>query len=218
MTNNKNNKKSIDGSTRDFVPIKEVKDGIVVLEDGTLVAISLATSINLSLKSFEEQQGVLNSFKSFLNTLDFSTQISIQSRKMDINPYIELLESRLKDQENDLIKLQTMEYIAFIKNFADNVNVMEKQFFLVTSYRPATVSTDSGAGMLSGLFGGKKEDSKEAERISFEEGRIQLEQRISLLQGTLGRTGVKTKLLDTEAVLEVFYSIYNPGAESDLIV
>lgn len=212
------NKKTTHGSTRDFVPIKEVKDGIIILEDGTLVAISLATSINLSLKSFEEQQGILNSFKSFLNTLDFSTQISIQSRKMDINPYIELLEGRLKEQENELIKLQTMEYISFIKNFAENVNVMEKQFFLVTSYKPATVTTDAGSSLLAGVFGGKKSNKEENNRLSFEEGKIQLEQRISLLQSTLGRTGVKTKLLDTEAVLEVFYSIYNPGAESDLIV
>ena len=209
--------KNIHGSTRDFVPIKEVKDGIIVLEDGTLVAISLATSVNLSLKSYEEQQGVLNAFKSFLNTLDFSVQIAIQSRKMDIGPYIELLESRLKQQENELIKLQTMEYINFIKNFAENVNVMDKQFFLVTSYKPAVISASSG-GILSGLFGNKKKEEDESDRLTFEEGRIQLEQRISLLQSTLGRTGVKTKLLDTEAVLEVFYSIYNPGAESDLIV
>ncbi len=211
-------KKNIQGSTRDFVPIKEVKDGIIVLEDGTLVAISLATSINLSLKSYEEQQGVLNSFKSFLNTLDFSTQIAIQSRKMDIGPYMELLEEKLKVQENELIKLQTMEYINFIKNFSENVNVMDKQFFLVTSYKPAVVSSESGGGFISNLFGKSKKDQSDSDKLTFEEGRIQLEQRISLLQSTLGRTGVKTKLLDTEAVLEVFYSIYNPGSESDLIV
>jgi hypothetical protein len=210
-------KTNIQGSTRDFVPIKEVKDGIIVLEDGTLVAISLATSINLSLKSYEEQQAVLNSFKSFLNTLDFSVQISIQSRKMDIGPYLELLESRLKEQDNELIKLQTIEYINFIKNFSENVNVMDKQFFLVTSYKPVVISANS-SGFLGGLLGGKKKAQDESDRLTFEEGRIQLEQRISLLQSTLGRTGVKTKLLDTEAVLEVFYSIYNPGAESDLIV
>ena len=213
------NKKTIAGSTRDFVPIKEVKDGVVLLEDGTLVAISLATSVNLSLKSYEEQQGILNAFKSFLNTLDFSVQIAIQSRKMDIGPYIELLEARLREQENELIKLQTMEYISFIKNFAENVNVMDKQFFLVTSYKPVgTTVSNSKVGFLSGLFGSKQEDDEKAKQAKFEEARIQLEQRISLLQSTLGRTGVKTKLLDTEAVLEVFYSIYNPGAESDLIV
>ena len=204
----------INASTKSFVPIKEVKDGIIVLDDGTLVAIVLATSINLSLKSYEEQQGVLNAFKAFLNTLDVSVQIAIQSRKMDIAPYIELLESRLKEQENELIRLQTMEYINFIKNFSENVNIMDKQFFLVVSYKPAIAEVKSG--FLGSLFG--KKDEKKDDSLIYEEGRVQLEQRVSMITSSLGRTGVKTKLLDTESVLEVFYSIYNPGAESDLIV
>jgi len=203
------------GSTRDFVPIKEVKDGIIVLEDGTLVGIVLATSINISLKSYEEQQAVIASFQSFLNTIDFPIQISVQSRKLDIRPYIEMLEGRLKEQENELIKLQTMEYISFIKNFSDNIDIMDKHFFVVVSYKPALMSKNSG-GMISSLFGSKKTD-RESENLTFEEGKVQLEQRISVVESTLGRTGVRTKLLDTEAVLEVFYSIYNPGSETNLI-
>lgn len=211
--------KKIDGSTVNFVPIKEVKEGIVVLDDGTLVAISLATSINLSLKSAGEQTAILNSFKAFLNTLDFPVQIAIQSRKMDIEPYIKLLESRLKDQENELIKLQIMEYIAFIKNFTENINVMEKQFFLVVSYKSVIISGQSNNGFLSKILGNKnKKKTNENEDIVFRESRIQLEQRVSLVNSVLSRTGVKTKLLDTEAVLEVFYSIYNPGVERDLMI
>ena len=201
------------GSTRDFVPIKEVKDGIIILEDGTLVGIVLATSINISLKSYEEQQAVIASFQSFLNTIDFPIQISVQSRKMDIKPYIEILEKRLKEQENELIKLQTIEYINFIKNFTENIDIMDKHFFVVVSYQPALVSTKKG--FLGSLFGSKK--SEEDNKLTFEEGKVQLEQRISVVESTLGRTGVKTQLLDTEAVLEVFYSIYNPGSETNLV-
>ena len=211
------NREKIKGTTRDFVPIKEVKDGIITLEDGTLVAISLATSINLSLKSYEEQQAILNAFRAFLNTLDFSVQIAIQSRKMDISPYIEMLENRLKEQSNDLIKLQTMEYINFIKNFTENVNVMEKQFFLVTSYTPV-LNLNNSKGFFASLFGNKTEEDEKAKKAAYEEAKIQLLQRVSLLQSALGRTGVKTKLLDTEAVLEVFYQIYNPGSKGDLVI
>jgi type IV secretory pathway VirB4 component len=215
---NINTVKKAAGSTRDFVPIKEVKDGIVILEDGTLVAIVLATSINLALKSYEEQQGILNAFQNFLNTLDFQVQISILSRKMDIGPYIEMLEGRLKEQENELIKLQTIEYISFIKNFSENVNVMEKQFFLVVSYKPL-LETTKKLGIFGKLFSNSSNTSDEENSdIAFNSGRIQLEQRVATIESTLGRTGVKTKILDTEAVLEVFYSIYNPGTESDLIV
>lgn len=201
------------GSTRDFVPIKEVKDGIVILEDGTLVGIILATSINISLKSYEEQQAVIASFQAFLNTIDFPIQISVQSRKLDIKPYIELLEKRLKEQENELIKLQTIEYINFIKNFSENIDIMDKQFFVVVSYQPALVSAKKG--FFASIFKVKKNDGDD--KLTFEEGKVQLEQRISVVESTLGRTGVKTKLLDTEAVLEVFYSVYNPGSETNLI-
>ncbi len=203
--------KLISASTQDFVPIKEIKDGFVVLDDGTLVAISLVSSINIFLKSPEEQASVISSFQSFLNLLEFPVQISIQSRKLDIGPYIELLESKLKEQTNDIIKLQIIEYISFIKNFTDSVNIMDKQFFLVVSYKPAFGGNAPGKGLFS--FFNKKVESDLTEKDIFDEARTQLEQRVSLLEAGLTRTGVKMKRLDTEAVLEVFYSVYNPGGD-----
>jgi hypothetical protein len=205
-----NNVKKNTGSSQDFVPIKEMKDGLVVLDDGTLVSISLVTSVNISLKSPEEQAAVISSFQSFINILEFPVQISIQSRKMDINPYLELLESRLKDQVNEIIKLQTIEYISFIKNFNDAINIMDKQFFLVVSYKPVTFEPHKN-GILS-IFSKKDKNSSDlSDNAIFDEARSQIEQRSSLLNSGLSRTGVKIKRLDTEAALEVFYTIFNPG-------
>ena len=101
-------------ATQDFVPIKEIRDGIIVLKNGDLRAIVLANSVNLSLKSDDEQKATILQFQSFLNTLDFSIQMSVQSRKLDIRPYLLLLEERIKVQTEPLIKLQTKEYIEFI--------------------------------------------------------------------------------------------------------
>src|SRR5512142_1723057 len=103
-------------STQSFVPIKEVRDGIVVLKNGELRAIVLANSINLSLKSEDEQRATILQFQNFLNTLDFPVQISVQSRRLDIRPYLLLLENRMKVQNEPLLKLQTKEYIEFIRN------------------------------------------------------------------------------------------------------
>ncbi|PID83206.1 hypothetical protein CSB11_02575 [Candidatus Campbellbacteria bacterium] len=210
---NINSKKGI-GSSQDFVPIREIKDGFVVLDDGTLVSVSLVTSINLSLKSQEEQASVIASFQAFINLLEFPVQISIQSRKLDINPYLDLLEQRLKEQTIEIIKLQTIEYIGFIKNFTDAINIMDKQFFLVVSYKPITIDT-SKKGFLSMIGGEKKtEDEKQKQsRMVFEEAKSQLEQRVGLLTSGLSRTGVKIKKLDTEAALEVFYSTFNPTSK-----
>src|SRR5450830_1919419 len=104
-------------AAQEFVPIKEVRDGVIVLKDGGLRAIVLANSTNLSLKSDDEQKATILQFQSFLNTLDFYIQISIESRKLDIRPYLLMLEDRMKIQTEPLMKLQTKEYMDFIRNF-----------------------------------------------------------------------------------------------------
>ncbi len=210
----KNTVKKNTGASQDFVPIKEIKDGLIVLDDGTLVSVSLVTSVNISLKSIQEQESTIAAFQAFINILEFPVQITIQSRKLDIGPYLELLESRLKDQTNEIIKLQTIEYISFIKNFTDSINIMDKQFFLVVSYRPVLVEA-SKSGIFS-LFSKKtKAESDMSSKAIFDEARSQLEQRVGLLNSGLSRTGVRIKRLDTEAALEVFYTIFNPGGDID---
>ena len=136
-------------ATQEYVPIKEVKDGIIVLKDGSLRALVLTSSLNFSLKSDDERQAVLFQFQDFLNSLDFQIQIFIQSRKLDIRPYIALLEQQEKKQGNDLMKIQTREYIEFIKNFTENTNIMTKHFFIVIPYTPAPLQSKGGA--LGGL-------------------------------------------------------------------
>lgn len=197
-------------ATQEFVPIKEVRDGIVVLKDGGLRAIVLANSINLSLKSDDEQRATIMQFQNFLNTLDFSVQISVQSRRLDIRPYLLLLENRMKVQSEPLLKLQTQEYIEFIRNFTESVSIMTKNFFVVVPYTHVNLKPDSG--ILGKLF--SKRNKKEEElknQLDFEEKRSQLEQRVSVIQQGLARCGIKSAQLGTEEVVEVFYKVFNPG-------
>ena len=84
-------------ATQEFVPIKEVQDGIVILKDGSMRAIVLASSLNFSLKSDDERNAIIMQFQDFLNSLDFAVQISVQSRRLDIRPYIALLENQYKE-------------------------------------------------------------------------------------------------------------------------
>lgn len=197
-------------ATQDFVPIKEVRDGIIVLKDGGLRAIVLANSINLSLKSDDEQRATIAQFQNFLNTLDFSIQISVQSRKLDIRPYLLLLDNRMKIQNEPLLKLQTKEYIEFIRNFTETVSIMTKSFFVVIPYSQTALGGNKS--VLSNIF--EKKDAKnraEEEKLNFEEKRSQLEQRVSVVQQGLSRCGVKSAMLGTEEVVEVFYKVFNPG-------
>ena len=198
-------------ATQEFVPIKEVRNGVVVLKNDELRAIVLANSTNLSLKSEEEQKATIYQFQSFLNTLDFPVQISIQSRKLDIRPYLLLLENRIKVQNEPLLKLQTKEYIEFIRNFTESVNIMNKNFFVVVPYTN-TASLQKGAGIFKGFFSKKNATQvKEAQQVDFEEKRSQLDERVAVIQQGLANCGIKSVQLGSEEVIEVFYKVFNPG-------
>jgi type IV secretory pathway VirB4 component len=197
-------------STQDFVPISEVRDGILVLKDGGLRAILLASSINFALKSEDEQTAFIVQFQNFLNSLDFSVQIFVQSRMLDIRPYIATLEAAYKEQLDDLMRIQIREYIEFIKSFTEAANIMTKNFFVVVPYATTAVSTKGISRMLP--FGSKKTNTAEANK-SFGEQVTQLEQRISIVQQGLVRTGVRTVQLGTEEAIELLYKMFNPGEE-----
>lgn len=193
-------------TAQEFVPIEEIRDGIVVLKDGSLAMILLASSLNFALKSADEQQAIIFQYQNFLNSLDFSAQLYIQSRRLDIRPYIAQLEDRMKEQVNDLIKIQTREYIQFIKNFTDSVSIMTKTFFVVIPYTPPILGPIG-----TGLFGKKGGPTEKAQKEQFDEYRAQLEQRASVVSSGLVRSGVRAIPLGTEELVELFYKIFNPG-------
>lgn len=197
-------------ATQEFIPIKEVRDGIVVLKNDELRAIVLANSVNLSLKSSDEQKATILQFQNFLNTLDFSVQISVQSRRLDIRPYLLLLEDRIKVQNEPLLKLQTKEYIEFIRNFTESVAIMTKSFFVVVPYTHTSLRPESG--IIDRLFSRKnKEEERVAKQVDFEEKRSQLEERVAVIKQGLSRCGINSVQLGTEEVVEVFYKVFNPG-------
>ena len=204
--------------TQEFVPIKEVVDGTVILKDGSLRAILLTSSVNFALKSEDEQKSILFQFQNFLNSLDFPIQIFIQSRKLDIRPYIAILEERYKDQMSDLLKIQTREYVEFIKTFTESSNIMTKSFFVVVPYSPTILETNKSvtqnlSSISGGFFGEKRNDEEKMldSKSSFEEHRTQLEQRVSVVEQGLTRVGVRLIQLGTEEVIELYYKIFNPG-------
>jgi hypothetical protein len=200
-------------ATQEFVPIKEVRDGVILLKDEGMRAVLLCSSMNFSLKSADEKQAVLLQFQDFLNSLDFSVEILIQSRKLDIRPYIALLEDRETKQANNLMKIQVREYIEFIKNFTESANIMTKHFFIIVPYTPAILGAGSAKGVLSsfGIGGKEKKGSAPAEDKGFEENRSQLEERLSVVEQGLVRCGIRVARLGTEETIELLYKGFNPG-------
>ena len=188
--------------TQSFVPVREVRNGVVILKDDGYRGVLMCSSLNFSLKSEDEQRAIVGGFQSFLNTLDFSVQIIVHSRKMDIRPYLALLEERISAQQSELMRIQVREYIQFIKGFMDNVEVMTKLFYVVVPYTPAIASSVAHT-----LSFGRKKDAVDV----FEEDRVQLQQRMALVEAGLESSGVRAVSLDTEEIIELLYRSFNVG-------
>ena len=195
-------------ATQDFVSIRDIKENVIIEKDGQMLMVLLASSINFALKSLDEQKAVLSQFQNFLNTLDFSLQIYIQSRKLNIEPYLQILAGLEKKQENELMRIQLQEYMEFIKTFTASVDVMSKNFFVIVPYSPGKVNVSKG---IANLLSPTKSSADLPDDMKFEEHRIQLEQRVSLVTEGLARVGVRTITLQTDDLVELFYHIYNPA-------
>jgi hypothetical protein len=198
-------------TTQGFVPIQEIRDGVIVLKNGGMRAVILASSLNFALKSPDEQNSILMQFQNFVNSLDFTIQIFIQSKKLDIRPYIALLEGRYKEQGTELMKIQVREYIEFIKTFVEGTNIMTKSFFVVIPYDPPLIT--AGNNPISNMMPGRKKGAEATKSMDdkFQEYRSQLEQRVAVVEQGLVRCGIRAAELGTEEVVELFYKLFNPG-------
>lgn len=206
--------------SQDFVPIKDIRNGVIVLNNGDLRMMLMTSSLNFGLKSSDEQAAIILQFQNSLNSLEFPIQIFIQSKRLDIRPYLKLLEDREKVQLIDAMKIQVHEYIAFIRDFTNHTNIMSKTFFIVVPYSSGpkiTAGKGGGGGLLSGIFHGMGRSSSKKQKLtaqeiqSFEEARIQLEQRVAIVEQGLGRCDIRTTQLGTEEITELFYKKFNPG-------
>ena len=185
----------IKNATQSFVPIREIRNGIVILNDGNMRALLSTTSINLSLKGEDEQMGIITGFQSFLNSLDFNIQIFLQSKKLDIRNYIELLKDREKDIKEDLLKIQIKEYINFIQKFTEEQNIMTKNFYIVVPYDIPSITGNV----------------KNISDIEFVKNENQLMQRVSIVISGLTSIGLNLKMVNTEEVVNLYYKLYNPN-------
>lgn len=202
-------------SSQDFVPIKEIREGISILKDGSMQTILIASSLNFALKSRDEQLAILLQYQNFLNSLDFTLQIVIQSKKLDIKPYLATIDERIAAQTEDVLKVQTREYKEFIKKFTETVDIMSKTFFVVVPYNPPVFQTTASfISPLAKLFGKTEDNGYKQEVANFEENRTQLEQRVNVVSQGLSRLGVRTIQLGTEELIELFYKTFNPEETS----
>jgi len=208
MSENKAVKNKISTSTQEYLDIAEIKDNTVIMKDGTLRCVLLVSSINFALKSEDEQNAVIDSYVRFLNNLNFTLQIVVQSRELDINNYLEYLQGKEKEQTNKLLKAQTGEYIDYIKELTSLGKIMNKRFYVVVPYDPSTDKHKS-------FFSSFKDAIRPASTIILKEkifARYQemLDRRVESVVSGLESMGVAVERLDTQGLIELYYKTYNP--------
>ena len=201
-------KKKKKASTQTHLPIREIKEDIVVLKNGTLRKVLMVSSLNFALKSEDEQEAIISSYVTFLNGLDHPIQIVVQSRELNIEPYLEQIKEKEENITNELLLTQIADYRSFIKELVEIGNIMTKEFYVVVTYNPSGQQKKSFWQRLKEAI--KPAFSVRLKRKQFEKRKEKLEKRVRQVKSGLGSIGVDIVELDTQALIELYYSSYNP--------
>ena len=192
-------------TTQEFLQVEDIKEGMLVLKDRGMRGIMMVSSQNFALKSDDEQQAIIYQFQSFLNSLDFPIQISIQSRRLNITGYLDNLKKLAEAQENELLKKQTEDYRQFVEQLIKGGSIMAKNFFVVVPF--ALIESVPVKG--KGRFGGLKVKGKLSEE-EFQRMRNQLWQRMEFVALGLRRAGLQAIPLNSEELIELLWSWHHP--------
>ena len=195
-------------ATQRFLDIAEIRDDMVVLKDGSVRGILLVSSINFALKSVDEQEAVIQAYMTFLNSLEYPIQVVVQSRRMNIDPYMERLAAQQRTIENDLLRAQIADYRNFVQELVELGQIMQKRFYLVIPYDPASDKKKNFWTRLSAVL--SPASTSKLNKKQFEERAEQLSRRVSIVIGQLNGMGLGSVRLDTQSLIELYYNVYNP--------
>jgi len=204
-------------STQNALQISEIRDGIVIMNDGSFRAVVMCHSINFDLMSPQEREAVEFSYQGFLNSLYFPVQIFIRSQKVDMRPYLEKMDKIRKEQDNMLLGLLMEDYIAFLADIAQQTNIMDKKFYLVIKYPDTEQDMRKAIKQSAGFFTGMAELLSPGKALhvvinesTLENAKTEMRNRVQAVMQGLAQCGIQSLPLDTEELIELYYDAYNP--------
>ena len=193
------------GATQQILELEQIREGVIVLRNKALRGVIMVSSLNFALKSEDEQNAIIYHFQNFLNSLDFSIEIVVQSRRLNITGYLDKLRELEEKQENELLKTQTDEYQKFIKDLIAGGQILSKNFFVVA---PFTLIEIPGMKEVKGRVGQKTIPTLTEEQ--FQRAKSQLWQRMEFVAMGLRRCGLQCIPLNAPELIELFWSLYHP--------
>jgi len=190
-------------STQDFLELAQIREGVIILKNKGLRAVLMVSSLNFALKSADEQSAILYQFQNFLNSLDFSCQILIQSRCLNIVGYLDKLNEIEKKEKNELLKLQIAEYRNFIEQIMKGGTIMQKTFYVIVPFSP--METTEMAGEM------KKLPKITMTEEQFQRCQAQLFQRVEFVILGLRACGLQAVPLTDLELVELFWGLHHPA-------
>lgn len=200
-------------TTQNSLLISEIREGMVIMSDGSFRAVVACKSINFDLMSSREREGVEFSYQNFLNALYFDIQIFIRSQRVDIGPYIDRLVNIRRQQDNMLLNVLMDDYINFIDVLSQEANIMDKSFFIVVPYYPAgTINgvVEQGKGFFGKLLAKPKNTTTRIDKATYDKAKDEIKNRVDSVMSGLFQLGVQSVQLNTKELGELYYNMYNP--------
>jgi type IV secretory pathway VirB4 component len=194
-----------------FIEISEIKNGMVIMKDNSLRAVCACSSINFDLLSSTEQEAVTMRFQEFLNSLDFPLQIVVASRHFQIENYLDQIRELEKKQTNELLKIQTGEYINFVQSFVEFANIMNKSFYAIVPFSVIEAKQEGFFDKLKNIVSSNKSNKEHFNIEKLNQYKIQLDQRINMVMQGLQALGIKAIPLSDEQLTQLYFEFYNIG-------
>ena len=208
-------KKSV--STQKFLNVEGIRDGVAILKSGGMRSILLASSINFSLMSEDEQVGKIYAFQDFLNSLEFPVQIIAQTRKLNIIKYAEKIKEAGRTQENELLRMQIAGYGEYILSLVELANITTSNFYVVVPYSQTPGQSMSGPiDKIKSILRPAAEVKEKTE--AFDKSKEELRLRVNHIVGGLSGMGIRSAALDTQEIVELFYNWYNPEVSTNQVL
>ena len=205
--------KEAPSSTQATLLISELRDNVVIMKDGSFRAVVACKSINFDLMSETEREGVEFSYRNFLNSLKFTTQILIRSQRVDIGPYIERLSEIRRNNDNMLLGVLMDDYISFIDVLSQEANIMDKSFFIIIPYYSspdAEKELQQTKNFFKSFTRTKTSDITRIDRATYDKALTELTNRVDSVMAGLFQIGIHSVRLNTKELAELYYNFNNP--------
>ncbi|MEZ4179994.1 MAG: hypothetical protein R3B41_00535 [Candidatus Doudnabacteria bacterium] len=203
-------KKILGSPTQQFLAVSEIRDDMLIMKNGGIRSVLAVSSTNFDLKNEEEQNALIYGYQRFVNSLEYHIQILMQSRKMEISDYTTKLKEKMQSQTNELLKVQTAEYVDFVDRLVESANVMNKNFYVIVPYN---IPIDPNpVGLFAKIFGSGQSKQIADRETKITEGRRVLDERTTTVESNLSSIGLRVVRLNTNQLIELVYNSYNFAA------